>query len=91
MYDKNILNSHSKSFSSELCLMLFEIGNLYRGANAMDNLKEIKPNIMTAVPRLYEKVYDKIIAKGMDLTGVKKMLVDSAVNTKINNLEQKGN
>ena len=45
-----------------------------------DNLKEIKPNIMTAVPRLYEKVYDKIIAKGMDLTGVKKMLFFWAVN-----------
>ncbi|WP_142783590.1 AMP-dependent synthetase/ligase [Changchengzhania lutea] len=45
-----------------------------------DNLKEIKPNVMTAVPRLYEKVYDKIIAKGSDLTGVKKALFFWAVN-----------
>ena len=44
-----------------------------------DNLKEIKPNVMTAVPRLYEKVYDKIIAKGSDLTGIKKMLFFWAV------------
>ncbi|NNK82427.1 MAG: long-chain fatty acid--CoA ligase [Flavobacteriaceae bacterium] len=44
-----------------------------------DNLKEVKPNIMTAVPRLYEKVYDKIIAKGMDLTRIKKMLFFWAV------------
>lgn len=44
-----------------------------------DNLKEIKPNVMTAVPRLYEKVYDKIIAKGSDLSGVKKMLFFWAV------------
>ncbi len=45
-----------------------------------DNLKEIKPNVMTAVPRLYEKVYDKIIAKGSDLTGIKKKLFFWAVD-----------
>tara|TARA_R110002049_G_scaffold25972_2_gene90803 strand:- start:27496 stop:29265 length:1770 start_codon:yes stop_codon:yes gene_type:complete len=45
-----------------------------------DNLKEVKPTVMTAVPRLYEKVYDKIIAKGAALTGIKKMLFFWAVN-----------
>lgn len=44
-----------------------------------DNLKEIKPDVMTAVPRLLEKVYDKIIAKGADLTGAKKKLFFWAV------------
>ncbi|WP_298311706.1 long-chain fatty acid--CoA ligase [uncultured Aquimarina sp.] len=44
-----------------------------------DNLKEIQPDMMTAVPRLLEKVYDKIIAKGADLTGVKKKLFFWAV------------
>lgn len=39
-----------------------------------DNLKEIKPEIFTTVPRLLEKVYDKIVAKGQDLTGIKKNL-----------------
>ena len=39
-----------------------------------DNIKEVKPNVMTGVPRLIEKVYDKIIAKGSDLTGIKKKL-----------------
>tara|TARA_R110002073_G_scaffold23229_4_gene79345 strand:- start:303 stop:2075 length:1773 start_codon:yes stop_codon:yes gene_type:complete len=45
-----------------------------------ENLKEVKPNVMTAVPRLYEKVYDKIIAKGSELKGIKKTLFFWAVN-----------
>ena len=45
-----------------------------------DNLREVKPNIMTAVPRLYEKVYDGIIAKGEGLKGIKKALFFWAVN-----------
>lgn len=39
-----------------------------------ENLLEVKPQIFTTVPRLLEKVYDKIMAKGMELTGVKKKL-----------------
>jgi long-chain acyl-CoA synthetase len=35
---------------------------------------------MTAVPRLYEKIFDKIILKGEDLTGLKKRLFFWAVN-----------
>lgn len=45
-----------------------------------DNLKEVKPNVMTVVPRLLEKVYDKIYAKGTDLTGVKKALFFWAID-----------
>ena len=39
-----------------------------------DNLKEVKPNLFTTVPRLLEKVYEKIMLKGAELTGVKKKL-----------------
>ena len=45
-----------------------------------DNLKEVKPNVMTAVPRLLEKVYDKIYAKGAELTGIKKSLFFWAID-----------
>ncbi|SNR42794.1 long-chain acyl-CoA synthetase [Maribacter sedimenticola] len=44
-----------------------------------DNLKEVKPNLMTVVPRLLEKVYESIIAKGSSLTGIKKSLFFWAV------------
>jgi long-chain acyl-CoA synthetase len=39
-----------------------------------DNIKEVQPTVITAVPRLLEKVYDKIYAKGNDLTGIKRKL-----------------
>ncbi|MCC7333359.1 MAG: long-chain fatty acid--CoA ligase [Flavobacteriales bacterium] len=39
-----------------------------------DNLKEVKPQLFATVPRLLEKVYDKIVAKGTELTGIKKKL-----------------
>ena len=45
-----------------------------------DNIKEVKPNVITAVPRLLEKVYDKIYAKGTELSGIKKVLFFWAIN-----------
>ncbi len=39
-----------------------------------DNLKEVKPHMFTTVPRLLEKVYDRIMQKGNELTGIKKKL-----------------
>ena len=44
-----------------------------------DNAKEIKPNLMSVVPRLLEKVFDKIMAKAEDLSGIKKGLFHWAV------------
>ena len=45
-----------------------------------ENIKEVHPTVMTGVPRLIEKVYERIIAKGSELSGVKKKLFFWAVN-----------
>jgi long-chain acyl-CoA synthetase len=37
-----------------------------------ENLKEVKPNLFCTVPRLLEKTYEKIMAKGAELTGIRK-------------------
>jgi long-chain acyl-CoA synthetase len=39
-----------------------------------DNLREVKPDMFTTVPRLLEKVYDRIMQKGSELKGTKKKL-----------------
>lgn len=53
-------------------------------AESMDtiaaNLKEVQPSIFVTVPRLLEKVYEKIMATGQQLTGIKKALFFWAVN-----------
>jgi long-chain acyl-CoA synthetase len=45
-----------------------------------ENLKEVQPHVFNTVPRLLEKVYDKIVAKGYELEGVKKKLFFWALN-----------
>lgn len=45
-----------------------------------DNLKEVKPTVFSTVPRLLEKVYERIIGKGQELTGIKKKLFFWAVD-----------
>ncbi len=45
-----------------------------------ENMKEIKPHAFNTVPRLLEKIYDKIVAKGYELTGIKKGLFFWALN-----------
>ena len=53
-------------------------------AESMDtivpNLLEAKPHLFTTVPRLLEKVYDRILVKGYELTGIKKALFFWALN-----------
>lgn len=44
-----------------------------------DNIREVQPDVFTAVPRLIEKVFDKIMAKGDELSGIKRKLFFWAV------------
>lgn len=58
-------------------LYLFRRTSIYYAENLDaigDNLKEVKPDLFTTVPRLLEKVYDKIMLKGNELTGIKRKL-----------------
>lgn len=68
----------SHIFERMVVYMYFHLGVSVYYAESLDtivaNLAEVKPNVFTTVPRLLEKVYDKIVAKGNDLTGIKKKL-----------------
>ncbi|MCW3089051.1 MAG: long-chain fatty acid--CoA ligase [Ferruginibacter sp.] len=57
-----------------------------------ENLKEIQPNIFCTVPRLLEKVYEKIMAKGAELTGIQRKLFDwsVALGDKYDNIKPMG-
>lgn len=54
-----------------------------------ENLKEIKPNYFTTVPRLLEKIYEKIMDKGRELDPLKKAIFGWAVNL-ANHFDPKG-
>lgn len=43
-------------------------------AKIADNMQELNPTIFTTVPRLLEKIYDKILAKGRALKGIKRKI-----------------
>lgn len=59
------------------------LGSSIHFAESMDtigeNIREVKPHVFTAVPRLLEKVYDRIMAKGDELHGIKRALFFWAV------------
>lgn len=48
--------------------------------NIIVDIQEIKPHIFTTVPRVLEKIYDKIIEKGKSLKGLRKALFFWAIN-----------
>ena len=48
-----------------------------------DNLKEIKPHFIASVPRVYEKVYDKVLSGAEAAGGIKLKLFNFAIDTGI--------
>lgn len=54
-------------------------------------LREVRPTIMTAVPRLFEKVYHRIVKKGMSAGGLKSKIFASslAVGQRVAEMEDK--
>ncbi|MBE8714602.1 AMP-dependent synthetase/ligase [Sphingobacterium hungaricum] len=65
-------------FERMVVYMYFSKGVQIYYAENLDNIvvdiNEVKPDAFTTVPRVLEKVYDKVVAKGKDLTGIKKSL-----------------
>lgn len=66
-----------------ICLYLYRGTSVYF-AESLDtivvDMNEVKPHGFTTVPRLLEKVYDRIVAKGKELTGIKRHLFFWALN-----------
>ncbi len=56
----------------------------------VENFQEVKPNYFTTVPRLLEKIYERIMEKGRSLTGLKKSIFGWAVNL-ANHYDPEGN
>lgn len=71
------------SFERMVCYAYLSFGIHIHYAESLetiaDNLQEVKPYCFTTVPRLLEKVYEKIMAKGAALTGLKRKLFDWAM------------
>jgi long-chain acyl-CoA synthetase len=65
-------------FERMVCYLYQTMGSSIYYAESLDtiaaNLKEVKPDAFTTVPRLLEKVYDRIVATGHGLTGIKHKL-----------------
>jgi len=86
--------NHEERFLSflPLCHVLERMVNYliqYKGASVYyaestdtigENLREVQPHGFTSVPRVIEKLYDKLLLKGKELTGIKKALFFWAVD-----------
>lgn len=85
----------SHIFERMVIYLYYSVGISVYYAESMDTLiadiNEIKPNGFTTVPRVLEKVYDKIVSKGTSLTGLKKQIFFWALNLGLRFQEPKTN
>jgi len=67
-------------FERMVCYLFFYVGvSVYyaeRIENLAESLKEVKPHFFTTVPRLLEKMFERIMSKGAELKGIKKAMFD---------------
>lgn len=56
---------------------IYYVGSL---SQILSSLKEVRPHMFNSVPRLLEKVYNGFVAKGKELTGIKKALYFNALD-----------
>jgi long-chain acyl-CoA synthetase len=78
----------SHIFERMVIYMYVYLGISIYYAQSMDtivaDMNDIKPHCFTTVPRLLEKVYDKIVAKGTELKGIKRAIFDWALKLGLN-------
>jgi long-chain acyl-CoA synthetase len=55
-----------------------------------EDLPALQPTVFPSVPRLYNRIYGKLKDRIGEATGIKKMLVDHAISTKMENLKATG-
>ena len=72
--------THIFARTLQYCMLWFGSAIYYSHPDKLsDDLKDVKPTFFAAVPRVLEKAYEKILAKGAELSGVKKTLFDWAL------------
>jgi long-chain acyl-CoA synthetase len=69
------------------CCVGFSTGN---PAKLMEDAQSLKPTVFVGVPRIYQRVHEVITAGIAKATGIKKALVNKAINSKLDALKKTG-
>ncbi len=55
-----------------------------------DDCKLVRPTLFVGVPRIFNRIVEKVKAQFGEATGIKKCIVDSAINSKTQGIEKAG-